>query len=59
MPETRKKIKKPRLPVEALSRLKRTHTHNSKKVYTRREERKKLKEIIKDFDMDAGDLTSS
>lgn len=47
----KKRIKKPRLPVEALLRLKKTHAHNSKKSYNRRGERKKLKGILENLDL--------
>lgn len=45
-----KKIKKPRLPIEAVLKLKGTHAHKSKKVYTRKTGRRKLKDMFEDFD---------
>lgn len=41
----RKNIKKPRLPIEAVLKLKNTHAHEPKK-YKRTLEKKKLRDII-------------
>lgn len=45
----KKKIRKPRLPIEALLRLKGSHAHKTEKRYSRMTEKKKLKETLKNY----------
>lgn len=45
----KKKIKKPRLPIEAVLKLKKTHAHEPKK-YNRTLEKRKIKDILKEDD---------
>lgn len=45
----KKKMRKPRLPIEALLRLKGSHAHKAEKGYSRVVEKKKLKETLKNY----------
>jgi len=49
----KKKIRKPRLPIEALLRLKGSYAHKTKKRYSRVTEKKKLNETLKNEETDA------